>query len=80
MDTETLSFSWGCGDCTPTNPAFVPSDAVAVLVDIKKCGCRDWERGGDCGSWCDSDGIAVVRLKDGRIGVSQEWSDSSGHG
>lgn len=61
---------WGCGDCIPNDPPWTEDDVAEVLVS--------W--GDDGRDYADTDGFSVVKLKDGRFGVSAEWSDSSGHG
>ncbi len=78
-EKDEKELRWGCGDCTPDNPAFVPEDVDQVLVSAERCYCMD-DWGQDCGSWCDTAGFSVAKLKDGRIGVSRESSDSTGHG
>lgn len=64
---EAQELEWGCGDCTPADPAWTPADAESVLAT--------YNDGQD-----EETGFSVVRLKDGRIGVTIQSSDYTGHG
>ncbi len=52
------------------------------LIEQSRCAaswCACGTEGG-CGRYCDSEGVALFLLKDGRYAVAEESSDSSGHG
>lgn len=58
---------WGCSDCTPGNPAWVPDDVDVVLASYND-------------EQDEATGYCLVVLKDGRFGVSIQSSDYTGHG
>ena len=55
------------------------ADVAEVIAAFEGCMCA-WGGNPPCNSYCDSDGVAVVLLKDGRFAVCREGSDTSGHG
>lgn len=56
-------------------------EGVRTIVGLGACCCSTYNpEYNTCGSYCDSGSFAVGELKDGRIIVVREDSDSSGHG
>lgn len=68
-----------CGD-HPCEVPFKVEDIEKVFYCENGCHCGTASEGKTCGSWCDTWGTAVFRLKDGRYVYANESADSSGHG
>ena len=64
-----------CSDHPGTFPPI--EEWEKVLGAETWCSCyNDKELSNFCGSWCDSYGLAVVKLKNGKFLVAQESSDT----
>ena len=65
--------------CDEHRPTVSRDEIDAPLHGRQWCYCESDGRE-PCHSYCDTNGAAVFRLKDGQIATVTEWSDTSGHG
>lgn len=63
-------------NCEDHTTDVIAEDVAEALVAARWCACFPQ----DCGTYCDTYGCAIVRLKDGQFAVIDESSDTSGHG
>ena len=69
----------GANHCEKHHSGIQWPDVAEVIGAFEGCSCA-WDGGGECGSWCDREGAAVLLLKDGRYAAVWEDEDTTGHG
>lgn len=75
MDLAVMEAVNQCGE---HQSDLTEDEIVEVIASRQWCYCE--RRGGRrCRSYCDTNGAAVYRLRDG-FATATEWSDSTGHG
>ena len=70
-------------NCEDHKTDVAPEDVVEGIAAASWCYCWRPDSGrppDDCGSYCDTQGVAIGRLRDGAFVVITESSDSTGHG
>ena len=68
-------------ECSDHPLSWKPEDVSEIIAEAQWCYCHsDDAEAKHCGSYCDSDGVGVYRLKNGNILTLHESSDTSGHG
>jgi len=79
LDLADLSV-WSAATVCGSHPIDLRQDEiVAVVGSWQGCSCEE-EGNPACGSYCDSSGVAIYRLRDRTYAVVDESSDTTGHG
>lgn len=69
-----------CGD-HPVSIKEEDLEGCEVICALGRCSCNPYnENYYTCGSYCDSDSFAIVKLNTGKFLAMEEWSDTTGHG
>jgi hypothetical protein len=69
----------GANACPEHSTGLTMGDVAEVIAAFDGCYC-EWNGREACNSYCDSEGAAIVRLKDGRYASFFEDADTTGHG
>ena len=70
-ETALEVFSTAQGDCHKRPETQIAEEMIGDVLFARQISPDGYGSG---------DGLAIVRLTDGRLAVASEWSDTSGHG